>query len=399
MFQSEFRRGWPAIVAALLGYVVYALPPYTVGLFIGPLRAAFGWNRAEVSLGVTLFTLTVALTAPVFGVLSERWGAAKLAILGIVAFAGSFSLLGAMGGSIAVYWSIMVGMAVLGAGCSPVTLSRLVIDRFEKRRGLALGLSMTGPAIGALAAPLFIALLIASLGWRGAYQSLAATVLCLAPLAAFMLWLNARNGVAESAASGPAEGDPKGGRQIFWLVFVAFLLVSMSVGGAVVHLVPMLGESGFTRAQAATIAGVMGATLLLVRLLTGFAVDRFAAVVLASVVMAISAVGFLALALVGPPLMALAPVIVGLALGAELDLIAYITSRFFPVRAYGRSFGGLFFAFQLGLGLSPLIYGAIRDQTHTYGPALTVSALGLAISGIIFFSLRQRWSALSVSAR
>ena len=72
--RGEFSRGWKVLVASLLGTACGAspLPFNTIGFFIDPLQAEFGWSRTEISLGITIYGLLAALLAPVFGMCSRR---------------------------------------------------------------------------------------------------------------------------------------------------------------------------------------------------------------------------------------------------------------------------------------------------------------------------------------
>ena len=73
-------------------------------------------------------------------------------------------------------------------------------------------------------------------------------------------------------------------------------------------------------------------------------------------------------------------VLLGLAAGAELDLLAYLTSRYFGTRHYGAVFGGIYAFFTVGSGLAPLIYARVFDMLGTYRPMLAVAAIAIVVA-------------------
>ncbi len=141
---SEFRRGWPAMIACLIGQAIglHTLPPFTIGLFIVPLQQEFGWTRTSISFGITIITIGTALSAPLIGAIVDRTGVRILIASGMLALAAGYFALSLMQGSIVQFWAIMALMALLGTGCTPVTLSRIIVALFDRRRGAALGLTL-----------------------------------------------------------------------------------------------------------------------------------------------------------------------------------------------------------------------------------------------------------------
>src|SRR5215813_1556288 len=169
---EEFRRGWAAALGCLIGHVVglHTLPPYTIGLFIGPLQDAFGWSRTSISLGITILTIGLAISAPVVGLLVDRVGERTLIAVGMVVLAIGYASLSTMTGSLAVFWTTMALMALLGAGCSPVTLSRILVFIFDRNRGMALGVTLVGTGLTGTLAPIVLGPVIVVYGWTAASQ-------------------------------------------------------------------------------------------------------------------------------------------------------------------------------------------------------------------------------------
>ena len=146
----------------------------------------------------------------------------------------------------------------------------------------------------------------------------------------------------------------------------------------------MLIDSGYSLEAATQLASLIGISIILGRLLTGFIIDRFFAPRVAAILLTLSALGFLALAVGESNLIPLAPLLVGLSLGAELDLVVYLTSRYFPPGAYSRAFGLSYAAFLFGVAVSPVIYALLHRFAGDYALAFLLAAVLLTVSAFVF---------------
>lgn len=150
----------------------------------------------------------------------------------------------------------------------------------------------------------------------------------------------------------------------------AFTLVSASVQACVVHLAPMLNDRNLGTRAAALGSSLIGAAVMIGRLGTGYLLDRTFAARLASILFAVSGLG-IALLLLGSRGAAFAGAfLVGLGLGAEVDLIPYLAGRYFGLRDFGKVYSSLFAAFALAGAFGPLMMGASFDRTGSYRDAL-----------------------------
>ena len=167
---GEFRQGWPIVLASMLG-VGLGLSPlafYTVGIFAPILAQDFGWSFGEIFAGITVQTVAVALLAPFAGVLATRYGPRPVALTSVVLFGFAFMAFAFSNGSLALYYGMWAAQAVLGLGTLPITWTRLINQRFDRQKGLALGLALMGTGLfGSISKPL-VGWLIAQwgFGWR-----------------------------------------------------------------------------------------------------------------------------------------------------------------------------------------------------------------------------------------
>ena len=178
--KSRFFYGWWIVGVALAGECLGngSLVTYTFTCFLKPLAREFGTNRGRTVLALSLTNLAVAVSAPIMGRLSDRFGVRRVVLAAIV---GSVAAVIAISGMRPPLWHLylaFVAAGLAGAGAGPVTYRRVVVNWFDRRRGLALGLASLGPGTwGALVMPLLAQALIDRLGWRRAYLALALTAL------------------------------------------------------------------------------------------------------------------------------------------------------------------------------------------------------------------------------
>ena len=115
--------------------------------------------------------------------------------------------------------------------------------------------------------------------------------------------------------------------------------------------------------------------------------DRIFAPRIAIVICLVAAAGCIVFLLEGVSSATITAVALGLALGAELDLMGYLVARYFGMAQFGRIYGWLYFAFVFASGIGPLWVGAVRDLTGDYSAALAASAAGLVLTCGVFLLL------------
>jgi len=142
--------------------------------------------------------------------------------------------------------------------------------------------------------------------------------------------------------------------------------------------------------DAAGIQAVLGISVVAGRLIIGFLVDEFFAPRVAAMSLCITLTGIIALAIMGPDVATLAAFAIGFALGAEVDLIGYLTMRYFGLAMYGRLYGALYGAFVVGTGFSPLIIARLQIIGSDYTPAIWACAAFVAIA-ILLLAMAPRF--------
>lgn len=393
---AEFRRHWTVVLAAAFGAAagITGMSFYSLSILIGPLTDAFGWSRAEVSGAKTVLTIGFILTAPFVGYVADRFGVRRIAMLSLGLLALAMLWMTQVGPSLLSFYLSLLLLAIAGGATTPLVWTRAVASWFKQARGFAMALTLSGiGVIGVITPPLQNAL-IQRFDWRAAYVCMAVfAMLALIPIAVFF---RENRGAATTAAAGAPAASRDALQpgftvrealrsRAFWQLCVAFFLVGGSVSALMVHLVPLVVAQGLDRGTAAGIASVMGIAVIFGRLLTGYLVDRFHPPYVAALFLIAPVLGCLLLS--GDQVTMIATIAavacIGLAAGSEVDLVPFLTARYFGLRAYGKIYGWIFIAFYTGVGLGPPLLGRMFDRYGSYGLGLTylmpVLALGAAV--------------------
>jgi MFS family permease len=371
--RRELAAGWPIILAAALaiGVGIMGIGFYSLGLFVQPLQAEFGWSRAEVSGAAASQQFGIFLSAPLVGWLADRWGARPIAIFSFLATPLALVALSRVGNSVVEWDLLWLLVSLAGAGTTTAIWARIVSLRFDHARGLALGLMLMGTGTAAMLAPALLGPVFAGQGWRTAVLIMAAATLLVGLPASLVV------GTADRPAPGERlRGRFETNRQTRTLLAIAFLL-GVIVAGLIVHLVPMLVDRGMAQADAARMAAAVGVAVLVARLVVGYLFDRFHAPYVAALFLLSPVIAALLLLGGGPVL--IAALMLGLAAGAEVDMLAYFTGRYAALHNYGATYGGVLGVFCLGAGLGPILFGKTYDAFGGYDAALSVSAVALLV--------------------
>jgi MFS family permease len=385
---EDTPRNWLLPVGGTLALIVGNGPVsvFAFGVFMGPLESEFGWSRATLSLATALCALLSALALPFVGLLMDRFGVRRPLALAICLFGLNVALIGQTT-SLAWFIALTALTGVTGAAQSPIGYVKSIASHFDRRRGLAIGIAMSGIGLGTALVPQYVQWLIGSFGWRMGYLGLGLAILVVAlPAVVFVL----REPRVSQQAGVRLQAPGLTLRQAvalraFWCIAGAVLLVSIAVNGALVHVVPMLVDAGSTPGSATRVLAAAGGAGLAGRLLAGFLMDRVFAAYVASTFFALAIAGIYLLASHASPVLGM--VAIGLAAGAEVDMIGFFVSRYFGLKRFGQLYGVLFSVFTVGAGLGPLLLGAIFTRFHSYGVGFIGCGLALAMASICVLSV------------
>lgn len=390
---GELATGWKALVGCMIGIAigVISIPVVTLSLFMAGFQHDFGWTRTEVSGAYTVLLVVVLLTSPVVGIICDRINPRNVVLFSHVALGLAFLAFSRLGGNISHFILGYGMMALIASGASTVAFARVISANFVQARGFALGVGMSGFGITSLLMPLVLTPYITEHGWRNSFIALGITVLVVAPLV-YALLPSAARGLRQRSQLEP-QADIAGftfgealRSPIFWTLGIAFALISLGISGINVHFVSMMTDIGMSPVRAGAIASGIGASTIVIRLLTGWLLDRFDAHVVATGMVIAAAACLFAFAM--DARFALAGAIAyGLGIGSEIDIVGYLTARHFGMRAYGKIYGMLYAEVLLGSSLSPMLYGLIFQRTGGYFLALVGASLCLAFAAVLIIRM------------
>lgn len=404
-------RGWMIVLISLIGISTgpAAFGIASLGLFIDVFEKQFGWTRAEVSSAASVMMLCSAFSMPVIGRLVDKIGPRKVLIPSVAILGLCFMAIPAL---VTQFWQFMlvyVAIGTIAAGTNSVPYMRVLASWFDRSRGLAIGIAGSGTGLGFAYVPLIGQAAITQFGWKGGYVALGLVMLCVTlPLVLFFL-KERPDGAAE--ADGEARAESQAGMDLkqvlrtrnFYLLAAIFVTLAFVLYGLIPHMVPLLTDRGVSPAAAAGVASVFGLATFAGRIAIGFLVDKFDARMIAVTFFSISAVGLGLLAVPLPNWAMIAPaLLLGGSLGAEVDMLAYLTSRYFGLKCFAQIFGALFGAVLVAMGLGPVAFGLVFDLTGSYGAMLALGAPACLISAGLMLLLppvleRRRGGAVSVT--
>lgn len=365
-----------------------------MGIVLKPMAASFEWSRADVAILPTLAYAGLAFGAPLSGYIADRRGWNK-----VIAFSIGLLFLGMMAIAVAPAnhaYIIAVGVLIglVGTATSPAGYIAVISLVFDRRLGMAMGLAMIGTGVGATTLPIIAGMLSELMDWRWTFA-------CVGGLGLVLGWLAHRLifgvlGRGESRAHSRKELLPVGeglslGEALrgyrFWLIAVVAALVGGTTEGAFMHLVSHATDRGVSLSLAAQSAGLMGLGVGVARTGVGLLLDKMFAPLVALCSFFLGAAGLYLLTadiVQFPWLLPLATLLVGLAMGAQGDLVPFLAKRYFGVRAIGSIFGALVGLFAVGAALGTYAYGWSFDLLKSYAPgyqaaAVICGACGLAV--------------------
>ena len=417
--KARIFYGWWIVVVGMLVTMLHAGAAfYAFSRFLPTLLDEFQSGATAISGAASLYMLTVGFTGPVVGKLTERWGPKKPIVLGGAIAAAGLMLLGAAQAVWQLYvFYFIVGIGMSGAGFVPVGVA--IANWFERRRGVAMGITMAGVALGGIAIAPLAHYLIVWTGWRMAFVILGAmtAVLVIIPT---MLVLKARpedvgllpdgarapEGEAVPAAAGASQPDTAGGNSNvneevwtlsmafrtprFWLLLAAFFFAGTVVAGVLQHEVNILKDMGVPLAAASFALGLTGGIGGVGKVFFGVIGDRFTPRYAALLCIGLQIVGLILLMLTHSTTMVWVFVFVyGFAMGGWLTLEPLVTGELFGMSAFATIFGWVLAAAAVGSGLGPIIMGAVYDASGNYYVGMITFLVAYGISMTSLFLARR----------
>jgi len=391
--------GWWIVLAAFLnlffavGIVYYGFP-----LFYPSLIESLHFTRQQVTSGVFMgFALMAPFLGFLVGALIDRLGARLAILLGTAFVGGSLVLLGGvytLGQYYALCFASVVGYVLAG----PIPNQVLIANWFQAWRGRAMGYAYLGLGLGGVVAPLLVYELVATLGWRRAFEAIGALIMIvLFPVGVLVtrsaprdLGLLPDGGLLDPAAQSPGAGPASVGRALgrrnFWLLLAGSSLAIGAIGTVIAHFILLLRDQGYPARWASRALSVLLLSSLAGRVVVGYFADRF-------VRKNVMAIFYLALALAIPLLLLHHrssavlgfAVLFGFAMGADYMLIPLVAADCFGLADLGKILALIIMADSLAQTFGPVLAGRIFDLRQSYDLAwLIMTAAGALGAGAVY---------------
>ncbi|ENT8437220.1 TPA: MFS transporter [Pseudomonas aeruginosa] len=395
---TEFKRGWRILLLSVVGVAVSinAALLYGFGTLVVPLEAAFGWNKSDLQAAITFLFGGAVISLQLVGWFNLRYGMKRVTVISLTLLSLGYLATTQLNGSI---WSLYLAFAVLpliGMGALAVTWTQLLSLWYDRNRGLALAIGLSGTGLTAAVVPRLLSWGIEQWDWRAAFVILAQlNLLVLLPLTLLWFRLSASTtqssqGHARELLDLPGMSFREGMRsRKFWTCNLALGLVISSIVGMVTSTVPMLQSKGLSASDANLIFSGFGIALIFGRLLIGYLIDRMWPPLVSAVSLALPAIGcliYLSGTVEFTPLL-LAAILVGFGAGAEFDIAAFLIARYFGVREYGRLFGVHQGLNTVASALAPLLFAFLLSRTDSYSAMLTYTLACSLVGPLLLLTL------------
>ena len=393
---TEWRQNWKVVAGSLVAMGVgFSAWQYAMSSLVQPLQQAFGWSRTEIAFALNASLLS-ALVAPFLGRLVDRFGARRCLITAFPLLGLCYIALANMNGSLIVYYVLYAALSIIGMFTTGVTYGRAITGWFDASRGLALSISRLGLALVGSGLPLLMLEAVNRFGWQGGYYAMAALALFVGwP----MVWLTVYDKPNDPRRALVDAKIEKATGIKLWLTLlgnrrVIIMCLAIALGyapmyGILSQLHPLLVWHKLEPKTAAEIMAFFAGSTVLATLVAGFLLDRIWAPLVGFLFTLSPVVGcFL---LMGDNLSvqtaSIAVALIGIAVGAEIDIIAYLTSRYFGITRFGAIYGLITLFIGTFNAFGGMAFGRAYDVFGGYREALGAAAICYLISATAYLFL------------
>ncbi|WP_241292662.1 MFS transporter [Burkholderia stabilis] len=391
---SRLFYGWYVVAAAFTVTFVGFGSAYTFSAFVESLQRDFAASRGQISLVFSLAGFLYFGFGIISGPLADRFGSRRLAVAGMLLTGAGLAAAGAAHTLVQVYVAYGLGVG-LGVGCAYVPAVGAVQRWFVRRRGFASGLAVAGIGVGTLVMPPLASALIAHVGWRGAYLTLAAIAAVLGAGMSLLIENDPRgrgllpDGDAGAFAAGAAAGSALAGATVreavmsrpFASLYAACLVCSFGVFVPFVHLVPYALDHGVAPSTAVLLLGAIGVGSTAGRFFLGGLADRFGRRTSLLAMFAGMAVALVAWAGAGTvATLAAFALVFGVFYGGWVAVLPAVVMDYFGGRNVSAIIGILYTSVAFGTLIGPAAAGFIYDAGGGYLVPILASAVANAIA-------------------
>lgn len=415
--RSGIFWGWWIVLGAVVGqFVGMGVGGSISGVFLRPVTEDLDWTTAEFTLGASAALLVAGLANFVIGPLVDRYGARPLMLVSACIYAGSFLALSRVDAlwQFILLWMLAggIGFSLVGSLVVNVTLAKW----FVVRRGWAVALGSSGISLAGLIMPVVMTRVVDSVGWRDAYVFLAVFVFAIVvPIALFMRRRPEDYGMLpDGTKSDVGQRDERSRRDVeqqrsdaansytrreairtsaIWLLIAGYALHTMAILAVLVHAIPFMTDSGFTRTEAALVIALNGGANLCSKFVWGYLLQHLHVRYLCATSLSACATG-VALMLVSAYTGSLALMFVaflcwGFGFGGTIPLSEFIWAKYFGRVHIGAVRGASVPYITIFQALGPIVGGLYFDFVGSYAGVFAVFIAAHLIGAVAIFASRE----------
>jgi MFS family permease len=400
--------GWVIVIVFLIVNAIAVGIRFSFGVFFKSLVSEFGLTRAETSGVYSLYMILCCVFSIVSG-----WGADKFSPRILISLMGLFTgfslILTSQAQSLWQLFVVYSFLLAIGTSGIFVVSTSIIIRWFDKKRGLAIGLTTSGAGLGTVIMAPFAAYLIVTLGWRMSYIVMGMIAwLFIIPLALLLRREPCEMGLL------PYGAELKGGKigesnllessnqpvgfslsqafrtRTFWYLGFIWLLSPISIFMILTHIVPHVTDTGIPAMKAATILSVMGAMNVPGRLLVGRISDSVGRKAIA-ITCALSLAGVTIWLIYSKDLWMfyLFALVFGFSWGGLTTVTTAMIGDIFGQHSIGIIMGALSAGWFLGAAIGPFIGGFVYDVSNNYSVAFSMCVAAMVIATLLLVLIKQ----------
>lgn len=403
-----FYYGWIIVLLAFISLGVWLSLRTTFSVFLVALLDEYHWTHAATAGVQSVALLVYTVSSPLVGALIDRFGPRKVILPGILVLCGGLALCAYVRTLFQLYLVYGVIVALGATSISIVAYSAILSNWFERKRGLASGVAVSGMGLGTFALVPLSQYVIGMAGWRSAYVALGVlSFVLLFPLTAW--FLRHRPGeVGLQPDGGDASVGPKkrvltvidphwaqtdwtlkraSGEKRFWALLIFSFLIIVPLYVVLIHAAGLLVDKGFSRMDAALVIAFLGIASSVFKIFWGWLSDRIGREITFTVGAFAMALGVLCILMIdsGGSSRLVYPfvVLVGCGWGVTAPMFMSVAADLFQGRSFGLIYGVNEAVLGLGAAVGPWLGGFVYDTTGTYQAALII-AIGASVASCPF---------------
>jgi len=401
--KKQIFYGWYVVVA---GCLVVAMTLGTVyncfSQFIKPVCEDMGFTRQQMGVNQTIMSISALLFGIFWGWISRHIKLHRVMCVSALLMPAAYFCY-SFASSLPMFYIITVFVTVFNCFISTMIITYIIGNWFIKSSGLAIGLTSMGTGLGGMVMNTLISHIIVNLGWRSAYQVVAAVVFVLVVPS---VWFVIREFPADKGMQPygyEEKPETKGSATIysgytleevkkmplFWIMMVISVVMVMALCCYYQTISPHLSDSGYSVTFAAGVTSVSMGGLALGKVILGKLYDKFGTrttTLFSCVCTFIGALGMIFC----QNTICLVLIVLGVCLGCSFGTtcMPIITRKLFGTKDFGAIYGLYYAAVGLGSAFAPVISGRTYDLYGSYTPIYGICA------GCIAVCILVMWKAL-----